>query len=61
MSTITIPMMVKSTQPVLTFVLLAAVGAAIACVCYLLLRHQHRVRKAKKDGRGPHTGHHGNH
>ncbi|MDD5302370.1 MAG: hypothetical protein PHS14_04600 [Elusimicrobia bacterium] len=61
MNPLTIPMMVKTNQPVLTFVLLALVGAAIVGVCYLMLRHQHHTRKRKKNGRNNHTGHHGNH
>ncbi len=61
MNPITIPMIVKNHHPVLTWVLLAAVGVAIAFITYMMLRHQHRTRKAKKQGDSPHTGHHGNH
>lgn len=61
MNPITIPMMVKSSQPVLAAVLLALVGAAFAGVCYLMLRHEHHARKRKKHGHSNHTGHHGNH
>lgn len=61
MNPITIPMMVKSQQPVLTFVMLALVIAAFAGVCWLLGRHHHHARKRKKHGQSPHTGHHGNH
>lgn len=56
-----IPMTVKTTQPILTYVLLAAVCAAIVCVCYMMFRHEHRTRKARKKGHSPHTGRHGNH
>lgn len=61
MSPITVPMIVKNHHPVLTWVLLAAVGAAIAFVVYMLCRHAHRTHTAKKHGHSPHTGHHGNH
>ncbi|MEQ1920755.1 MAG: hypothetical protein ABL955_16310, partial [Elusimicrobiota bacterium] len=40
---------------------LAAVGVAICFVVYMLFRHSHRTRHAKKHGHSPHTGHHGNH
>jgi hypothetical protein len=61
MNPLTVPMMVKSQQPVLTAVLLVLVGAAILAVCFMLLRHQRGARKRKKHGDSPHTGHHGNH
>lgn len=61
MNPITIPMMVKGSQPVLAAVLLALVAAAFLGVCFLLGRHHHRARKRKKHGHGNHTGHHGNH
>lgn len=61
MNPITVPMMVKSHEPVLAFVLLALVGAAIAGVCWWLGLHHHRARKRRKHGQDNHTGHHGNH
>ena len=61
MDPITITMLGKSTQPVLTYTLLTFVACAIAGVAYMLFRHQHRTRKARKHGHSPHTGHHGNH
>lgn len=61
MNPITVPMIVKSSQPVLTAVLLAIIGVLIGCVLYLLFRHEHRTRKARKGGHSPHTGRHGNH
>lgn len=61
MNPITIPMMTKSSQPVLTAVLLAAVIAAFVCVCFLMARHEHRSRKRKKNDHGNHAGRHGNH
>lgn len=61
MYSFTLPTIDKSTNPALVYVLLAAVGVAIGFVCYMMLRHQHRTRKAKKHGDSPHTGHHGNH
>ena len=61
MYTMSIPFIVKTSNPVLTYGLLLVVGAAIIGVCYLMFRHQHRTRKAKKHGHSPHTGHHGNH
>lgn len=61
MNPITIPMMTKHSQPVLTAVLLVLVIAAFAGVCYLLACHQHGARKRKKTGQSSHTGHHGNH
>ena len=61
MNTLTIPFIVKGHHPILTAVLLALVGVAIGFVVYMLLRHQHRTRKARKQGHSPHTGHHGNH
>ena len=61
MYTMNIPFIVKSSNPVVTYGLLALVGAAIGFVAYMMFRHQHRTRKAQKHGRSPHTGHHGNH
>jgi len=61
MNPITIPMMVKSQQPVLTAVLLAFIAAAIVGVCWMLGRHHREDRKRKKRGDSPHTGRHGNH
>lgn len=61
MNPITVPMMVKSQQPVLTAVLLVLVGVAILGVCFMLLRHERGTRRRKKHGDSPHTGHHGNH
>lgn len=61
MNPITIPMMTKSSQPVLAAVLLVLVFGAILGVCFLLARHEHRARKRKKAGHSHHTGHHGNH
>ncbi|MBI4062038.1 MAG: hypothetical protein HY403_11495 [Elusimicrobia bacterium] len=61
MNPLTIPMIVKTSQPVLTAVLLGVIGALIGCVLYWMLRHEHRTRKARKHGHSPHTGHHGNH
>jgi len=61
MNPITIPMMTKSHQPVLTGVLLVLVIAAILGVCFLMARHEHRARKRRKHGHSNHTGHHGNH
>jgi len=61
MNPLTIPMMVKSSSPVLSAVLLTGTLVSILAVCFLLLRHEHRTRKAKKRGDSPHTGHHGNH
>ncbi len=61
MNPITIPMMTKQSQPVLTAVMLVLVIAAFAGVCWLLACHEHRSRKRKKAGHSPHTGHHGNH
>ncbi len=61
MNPITVPMIVKASHPVLTFVLLTLVAAAFCAVLYCLLRHQHHARKAKKHGDSPHTGRHGNH
>jgi hypothetical protein len=60
-SNLTIPMIVKSRYPVLTYVMLAAVSASIIYVLYLMIRHEYRIRRAKKHGHSPHTGHHGNH
>lgn len=61
MNPITIPMMTKQSQPVLTTVLLVVVIVLIGVVCYLLACHQHGARKRKKAGQSNHTGHHGNH
>jgi hypothetical protein len=61
MNPITIPMIAKSSNPLVTTVLFTAVVAAIGFVLYLMLRHEHRTRKARKKGHSPHTGHHGNH
>lgn len=61
MSPIAVPFIVKSHQPVLTFVLLGIIGAAIGAVCYWLGLHHHEERKRKKHGHSPHTGRHGNH
>lgn len=61
MTPLTVPMMVKAHDPVLTGVLLTVIGALIGCVLYMMFRHEHRTRKAKKKGDSPHTGHHGNH
>jgi hypothetical protein len=58
---LTIPMIVKSRYPILTYVMLAAVGIAIVYVLYLMISHERRIRSAKKGGHSPHTGHHGNH
>jgi hypothetical protein len=60
-SDLTIPMIVKTRYPILTYIMLAAVGIAIAYVLYLMVRHELRLRRAKKHGHSPHTGHHGNH
>lgn len=54
-------MMVKAHDPVLTGVLLTVIGVLIGCVLYMMFRHEHRTRTAKKKGHSPHTGHHGNH
>ncbi len=61
MYTIAIPFITKNNNPLVTYALLALVGAAIGFVCYMLLRHRHRTLKARKSGDSPHTGHHGNH
>lgn len=61
MNPLTVPMIVKQSNPVLTAVLLTVIGVLIGCVLYLLFRHEHRTRVAKKKGHSPHTGHHGNH
>ncbi|MBI5247172.1 MAG: hypothetical protein HY923_08315 [Elusimicrobia bacterium] len=62
MTTVTIPFIVKSTNPLLTFVCLALVLAAFGYVAYLLGRHHHAKRKAKKLGHNHrHDGSHGNH
>jgi hypothetical protein len=61
MSALTIPMIVKTNHPILTYIMLASVSVAIGFVVYLMCRHEHRTRKAKKHGQSPHTGHHGNH
>lgn len=61
MNPLTIPMMTKSSQPVLTTVLLGIVIVLILVVCYLLATHLYASRKRKKAGHSHHTGHHGNH
>lgn len=61
MNPLTVPMIVKATNPVLTAVLLAIIGLLIGCVLYMMFRHEHRTRKARKRGDSPHTGRHGNH
>ena len=61
MNPLTVPMIVKASQPILTFIMLSAVGCASAFVLYLMVRHELRIREAKKRGHGPHTGHDGNH
>ncbi len=61
MNPLTVPMIVKTSHPTMTVVLLAVVGSLIGFVLYLMLRHQHRARKAKKSGHSSHTGQHGNH
>ena len=61
MNPLTVPMIVKTTHPALTLIMLAAVGAAILFVLYMILRHEVRTRAARKRGHSPHTGHHGNH
>lgn len=61
MNPLTVPMIVKSSQPVLTAVLLAIIGVLIGCVLYLMFKHERRARKARKRGESPHTGRHGNH
>jgi hypothetical protein len=60
-TTLTIPMIVKSRYPILTYIMLAAVSVSIGYVLYLMIRHEYRIRRAKKYGHSPHTGHHGNH
>ena len=44
MNTLTIPMIVKTRYPVLTFIMLAAVGIAIVVVVCLMVRHERRIR-----------------
>lgn len=61
MNPITIPMMTKQSQPVLTAVMLGIVIVLFVGVCYLLACHEHGARKRKKAGHSKHTGHHGNH
>ncbi len=61
MYTMSIPFIVKSSNTILTYGLLAVVLGAIVYVSYKLFRHQHRTRKSRKHGHSPHTGHHGNH
>lgn len=61
MNPLTVPMIVKSHDPFLTGVLLTVIGVLIGFVLYMLFRHEHRTRKARKKGDSPHTGHHGNH
>ena len=61
MYTMNIPFIVKNSNPIVTYGLLTIVGVAIGFVVYMLFRHRHRTRHAKKHGHSPHTGHHGNH
>ena len=61
MTPLTVPMMVKAHDPILTGILLTVIGVLIGCVLYMMFRHEHRTRAAKKKGHSPHTGHHGNH
>ena len=62
MTSVAIPFIVKNHSPVLTFVCLALVLAAFGSVAYLLGRHHHAKRNAKKLGHNPrHDGRHGNH
>ena len=61
MYTMNIPFIVKNSNPIVTYGLLTIVGVAIGFVVYMLFRHSHRTRRAKKHGHSPHTGHHGNH
>jgi len=60
-SNLSIPTSVKTQFPVLTYVMLASVTILICYVLYLMIRHEFRLRRAKKHGHSPHTGHHGNH
>ncbi len=61
MDSVTAPMIVKDSQSITALILLAIVAATFGYVLYLMLRHQRRTRKARKRGRSPHTGRHGNH
>lgn len=61
MNPLTVPMIVKSRFPLLTYVMLGAVALAIGYVLYLMVRHERRMRNIKKHGHSLHTGHHGNH
>ena len=62
MTSVQIPFIVKSPSPLLTFVCLGVTILAIGYVAYLLSRHHHAKRKAKKLGHNPrHDGRHGNH
>ena len=61
MNPLMLPRLGKNQHPVLTAVMLVAVGSAIIFVLYMMIRHHVHTRRAKKRGHSPHTGHHGNH
>ena len=62
MSALTIPFIVKSSSPLLTWCMLALTAAAIVFVTWQMIRHHHGHRKAKKLGHNRrHDGRHGNH
>lgn len=62
MTALAIPMMTRTTHPLLTGFMLLAVGTAIVYVVYLMAQHERRVRRAHKQGTNlRHDGRHGNH
>ena len=62
MTSLNLPFITKSPNPLLTFICLGLVLAAFAFVIYLLAGHHHADRKAKKLGHDRHNdGRHGNH
>lgn len=62
MTSMTLPFIAKSQSPVWALVCLALVGAAFVATCWLLGKHHHAHRKAKKAGLDRrHDGRHGNH
>jgi hypothetical protein len=62
MATMTLPFLQKTGSPALTMLMLVLTVAAIGCVAYLLGRHHHGHRKARKLGiNRRHDGRHGNH
>ncbi len=61
MHPLSVPLIIKTSSPVLTYTLLSIVIALMAYIVFLMFQHHRITRAAKKRGDSTHTGRHGNH